>query len=105
MNTWKENMQDNIGCFDRLRAKFYNQDNLSCIFAKTKSISCQFLYLFGNLRSADVLRSLYKVLCELFLIKLRKYGGASSFKLLKTIIIDSMSIKSLAVFHPSFSIN
>ena len=61
--------------------------------------------IFGNLRSVDVLRSLYEVLCEFFLNKLRKYGGASSFKLLKTIVLDSMSIKSLIVFHPSFSIN
>ena len=44
----------------------------------------------GNLRSVDVLRSLYEVLCEFFLNKLRKYGGASSFKLLKTIVLDSM---------------
>ena len=28
----------------------------------------------------------YEVLCEFFLNKLRKYGGASSFKLLKIII-------------------
>ena len=61
--------------------------------------------IFGNLRSVDVLRSLYEVLCEFFLNKLRKYGGASSFKLLKTIVLDSMSINSLIVFHPSFSIN
>ena len=32
---------------------------------------------FGNLRSVDVLRSLYDVLCEFFLNKLRKYGGAT----------------------------
>ena len=50
---------------------------------------------FGNLRSVDVLRSLYDVLCEFFLNKLLKYGGASSFKLLKTIVLDSMSINSL----------
>ena len=43
--------------------------------------------------------------CEFFLNKLRKYGGASSFKLLKTIVLDSMSINSLIVFHPSFSFN
>ena len=49
---------------------------------------------FGNLRSVDVLRSLYEVLCKFFLSKLRKYGGASSFKLLKTIVLDSMSINS-----------
>ena len=61
--------------------------------------------IFGNLRSVDVSRSLYEVLCEFFLNKLRKYGGASSFKLLKTIVFDSMSINSLIVFHPSFSIN
>ena len=36
--------------------------------------------IYGNLRSVDVLRSLYEVLCEFFLNKLRKYGGASSFK-------------------------
>ena len=59
----------------------------------------------GNLRSVDVLRSLYDVLCEFFLNKLHKYGGASSFKVLKTIVLDSMSINSLIVFHPSFSIN
>ena len=59
---------------------------------------------FGNLRSVDVLRSLYDVLCEFFLNKLRKYGGASSFKLLKSIVLDSMSITSLIIFHPSFSI-
>ena len=29
---------------------------------------------FGNLRSVDILRSLYDVLCEFFLNKLRKYG-------------------------------
>ena len=29
--------------------------------------------IFGNLRSVDVLRSLYEVLCEFFLYKLRKY--------------------------------
>ena len=28
--------------------------------------------IFGNLRSVDVLRSLYEVLCEFFLNKLRK---------------------------------
>ena len=60
---------------------------------------------FGNLRSVDVLRSLYDVLCEFFLNKLHKCGGASSFKVLKTIALDSMSINSLIVFHPSFSIN
>ena len=60
---------------------------------------------FGNLRSVDVLRSLYDVLCEFFLNKLRKYGGASSFKLLKTIVLDSVSINSLIVFHPSFAIS
>ena len=60
---------------------------------------------FGNLRSVDVLRSLYDVLRELFLNKLHKYGGASSFTVLKTIVLDSMSINSLIVFHPSFSIN
>ena len=41
---------------------------------------------FGNLRSVDVLRSLYDVLCDFFLNKLHKYGGASSFKVLKTIV-------------------
>ena len=61
--------------------------------------------IFGNLRSADVLRSLYEVLCEFFLNKLRKYGGGSSFKLLKTIVLDSMSINTSIVIHPSFSIN
>ena len=61
--------------------------------------------IFGNLRSVDILRSIYEVLCEFFLNKLRKYGGASSFKVLKTIVLDSMSINSLIVFHPSFSIN
>ena len=60
---------------------------------------------FGNLRSVDVLRSLYVVLCEFFLNKLRKYRGASSFKLLKTIVLDSISINSLTVLHPRFSIN
>ena len=60
---------------------------------------------FGNLRSVGVLRSLYEVLCEVFLNKLRKYGGANSFKLLKTIVLDSRSINSLIVFKPSFSIN
>ena len=39
--------------------------------------------IYGNLRSADILRSLYEALCEFFLNKLRKYEGASSFKLLK----------------------
>ena len=58
-----------------------------------------------NLRSVDVLHSLYEVLCEFFLNKLHKYGGGSSFKLLKTIVLDSMSISSLTVFHPRFSIN
>ena len=61
--------------------------------------------LFGNLRSVGVLRSLYEVLCEFFLTKLRKYGGASSFKLLTTIVLDLISINSLIVFHPRFSIN
>ena len=60
---------------------------------------------FGNLRSVDVLRSLYEVLCEFFLNKLRKYGGTSSFTLLKTIVLDSISINLLIVFHPRFSIN
>ena len=64
-----------------------------------------FLYLVGNLRSVDVSRSLYEVLCESYLNKLRKYGGASSFKLLNTIVLGSMSISSLTVFHPSFPIN
>ena len=49
----------------------------------------------GNLRSIDVLRSLYEALCEFFLNKLRKYGGASPFKLLKTIVLDSMSTQCL----------
>ena len=40
---------------------------------------------FAHLRSVDVLRSLYEVICEFFLNKLCKYVGASSFKLLKTI--------------------
>ena len=55
---------------------------------------------FGNLRSVDIVRSLYEVLCEFFLNKLLKYGGASSFKLLKTIVLDSMFINSLIVFTP-----
>ena len=50
---------------------------------------------FGNLRSVNVLRSLYEVLREVFLNKLRKYGGASSFRLLETIVLDSISINSL----------
>ena len=41
------------------------------------------VHFFCNLNSVDVLRSLWEVLCELLLNKLRKYGGASSFKLLK----------------------
>ena len=60
---------------------------------------------FGSLRSVDVLRSLYEVLCEFFFNKLSKYGGASSFELLRTIVLDSMSISSFLVFHQSFSIN
>ena len=60
---------------------------------------------FGSLRSVDVLRSLYEILCEFFLNKLRKYRGTSSFKLLKTIVLDSMSINLLIVFHASFSIS
>ena len=32
---------------------------------------------FGNLRSVDVLRSLYEVLCKFFLSKLRECGGSS----------------------------
>ena len=56
------------------------------------------ILFFGNLWSVDVLHSLYDVLCEFFLNKRRKYGGASSFKLLKTIVLDSMSINSLIVF-------
>ena len=27
----KDNIQDKIGCFDRLRADCYNQDDLHCI--------------------------------------------------------------------------
>ena len=61
--------------------------------------------IFGNMMSVDVLRSLYKVLCKFFLNKLRKYGGASSFTPLKTFVLDSMSINSSIVFHPTFSIN
>ena len=49
---------------------------------------------YGNLRFFDIMRSLYEVLCEFFLNKLRKHGGVSSFKLLKTIVLDSMSINS-----------
>ena len=37
-----------------------------------------------------VLRSQKKSLCEFFLNKLRKYGRASSFKLLKAIVLGSM---------------
>ena len=48
--------------------------------------------IFGNLRSVDVLRSLYDVLCEFFLNKLRKYGRASSFKLLKIIVLGCQLI-------------
>ena len=48
--------------------------------------------IFGNLRSVDVLRSLYEVLCEFFLNKLRKYGRASSFKLLKIIVLGCQLI-------------
>ena len=44
----------------------------------------------------------YEVLCEVFLNKLHKYGGASSFKLLKTIVLNSMSINSLILFPPQF---
>ena len=58
-----------------------------------------------RMRSVDVLRSLYEVLCEFFLNRLRKYGGASSFRVLKTIVLDSLSISSLVVFRPSVSIN
>ena len=59
----------------------------------------------GYFREGNALRSLYEELCKFFLNKLRKYGGASSFKLLETIVFDSMSINSLIVFHPRFSIN
>ena len=72
---------------------------------KRKDFLSVFAPFLRNLRSVDVLRSLYEVLCEFFLYKLRKYGGASSFKLLNTIVLDSMSISSLIVFHLSFSIN
>ena len=53
---------------------------------KRRAFLAVFCTCFGNLRSVDVLRSLYEVLCEFFLNKLRKYGGASSFKLLETIV-------------------
>ena len=53
---------------------------------------------------------MYCVVCMRYFVnfsinKLRKYGGASSFKLLKTIVLDSVSINSLIAFHPSFPIN
>ena len=70
-----------------------------------KTFLAVFCAVFGNLRSVDVLRSLYEVIWEFFINKLRKCGGASSFKLLKTIILVSVSISSLIVFHPSVSIN
>ena len=57
---------------------------------------------FGNLRSVDLLRSLYEALSELFPIELRIYGGASSYKRIKAVVLDSMSINSLIVFHPQF---
>ena len=78
-----------------------------------KRIFCRFLHLFFVVlciyflcyEIVDVLRSPYEVLCEFLLNKLRKYWGASSFRLLNTIVLDSISISSLIVFHPSFSIN
>ena len=59
----------------------------------------------GSLRSVYVFCSFYEVFGEFVLSKLLKYGGASTFKLLKTIVLDLMSIISLKVFHPSFSNN
>lgn len=52
-----------------------------------------FVVLFyENLRSVDVLRKLYEEFCEIVLNKMREYREASSFKLSKTIILDSISI-------------
>ena len=56
-----------------------------------------------------MLRNLYEVLCEFFLNKLRKYGGASSFKLLKTTVIPcrgtSIHPGKLALFSTYKSID
>ena len=59
----------------------------------------------GNLRSVDVLRSLYEVLCEFFLNRLHKYKGASSFRPLKTIVLDSISISGPNLISISFNID
>ena len=71
-------------------------------FAPFRAVFCT---VFGNQRSVDVMHSLYEVLCEFFLNELRKCGGVSSFNHLKTIVLHSMSITSLIVFHPIVSIN
>ena len=53
------------------------------------------MLFLGNLRSVDVLRSLYEVLCEFFLNRLRRYGGTSSFRLLKTIVLDLLQLNEI----------
>ena len=54
--------------------------------SKRKRFFAVFCTFFGNLGSVDVLRKLYEVLCEFSPNKLRKYGGANSFKLLKPLL-------------------
>ena len=73
--------------------------------SKVKGVVTVVCAFFGSLRPADVLPRLYEVLCEFFVNILREYGGTRSFKLLDAIILDLMSISSLIVFQPSFSIN
>ena len=46
-----------------------------------------------------------KVLCEFFKKLLRINGAASSFRVLKIIFFDSISISSLIVFRQSVSVN
>ena len=57
---------------------------------KRKAFLADLCIFFGNLRSVNVLRSLYEVLCEFFLNKLRKHGGTSSPKLLKIIVLEAI---------------
>ena len=67
---------------------------------------CPFLeFFFGNLRSVAVFLRFLEVSWDIFVKRLHIYCGASSWRDLKTIILDSLAISSSTVFQPSLLIS
>ena len=63
---------------------------------------CPFVeFFFGILRSVAEFLRLREVNWDVFVNRLRMYGGATTCRDLKTMILDSLLISSSLVFQPS----